>query len=62
MVSSDRSVNTSRACVHQSAYSPASILDKAHICKHILTDVTAETVWVPAVIHSLDDTANNELT
>jgi hypothetical protein len=47
--------------VHQSAYIPTSILDKAHISKHILTDVTAETVWVPAVVHSLDDTANNEL-
>ena len=47
--------------MHQSAYIPTSILDKAHISKHILTDVTAETVWVPAVVHSLDDTANNEL-
>lgn len=40
---------------------PASILDKAHICKHSLANVTAETVGVPTIVHGLDDTTNDEL-
>lgn len=40
---------------------PASILDKAHICKHSLANVTAEAVGVPTIVHGLDDTTNDEL-
>ena len=41
---------------------PASVLDKAHISQDSLAQVTAETVWVPAVVHSFDHTADDELT
>lgn len=41
---------------------PASIFDKSHICKHSLADVTAEAVGMPAIVHGLNDTADDELT
>lgn len=40
---------------------PASIFDKPHIRKHSLANVAAEAVRVPAIVHGLNDTANNEL-
>lgn len=42
-------------------YKPASIFDKPHICKHSLANVTAEAVRVPAIVHGLNDTTNDEL-
>lgn len=42
-------------------YLPASIFDKAHVCKHSLANVTAEAVRVPTIVHGLNDTANDEL-
>ena len=41
---------------------PASVLDKAHISQDSLAQVTAETVWVPAVVHGFDHPADDELT
>lgn len=39
-----------------------SILDKSDICQHFLTEVTAEALRMPAVIHSFDNSANDEFT
>lgn len=41
---------------------PPSILDKSNICQYLLADVTAEAFWMPTVVHSLNNTTNNELT
>lgn len=41
---------------------PSSILNKSNISEHSLADITAETVWMPTVVHCLDHTANDELT
>lgn len=40
---------------------PSGIFDEAHVCEHSLANVTAEAVGMPAVVHGLDDTANDEL-
>ena len=42
-------------------YLPASIFDKSHVCKHRLANVTAEAVWVPTIVHGLNDTTDDEL-
>lgn len=42
-------------------YLPASVLDKPHVRKHSLANVTAEAVGVPAIVHGLNDTANDKL-
>lgn len=39
-----------------------SILDKSNICQYLLADVTAEAFWMPTIVHSLNNTTNNELT
>lgn len=49
------------AVMARPAQVPASILDKTHICKHSLANVTAEAVGVPTIVHGLDDTTNDEL-
>lgn len=41
---------------------PASIFDEAHVCEHSLANVAAEAVGVPAVVHGLNDSTNDELT
>lgn len=40
---------------------PAGIFDEAHVCKHSLANITAEAVGMPAIVHGLDYTANDEL-
>lgn len=40
----------------------ACILHKSNVCQDLLTEVTAETLRVPAIIHCLDNTANDEFT
>jgi len=41
---------------------PAGILDKSNIGQYLLADITAEALWMPAVVHSFNNTTNNELT
>lgn len=50
------------ACVNILLFIPASIFDKAHVCKHSLANVAAEAVRVPAVVHGLNDSTDDELT
>lgn len=38
------------------------ILDKANICQNFLAEVTAEALRMPAVIHGLDNSADDEFT
>lgn len=40
---------------------PASILHKSNVRQYLLTDVTAEAFWMPAIVHSFNYTTNNEL-
>lgn len=40
----------------------ASILDKSNICQYFVADITAEAIWMPTVVHSFNNTTNNELT
>lgn len=40
----------------------ASILDKSDVCQDLLTEVAAEALRVPAVVHCFDNSANDELT
>lgn len=40
---------------------PACILGKSNISENNVADITTKTIWVPAVVHSLDDTSNDEL-
>lgn len=39
-----------------------SILDKPDIRQNFLAEVTAEALWMPAVIHGFDNSANDEFT
>jgi len=39
---------------------PASTLDEAGVSEWSITDFTEETVWMPAAVHCLDDTTNDE--
>lgn len=41
---------------------PSSILNKSNVGENGLADVTAETLWMPTVVHGLDHAANDELT
>lgn len=41
---------------------PASIPHKTQVSKCYIAELTAETFWVPVVVHCLDNTPNNELT
>jgi hypothetical protein len=40
----------------------ASILDKPDVCQHFLAKVAAEALRMPAVVHGLDNSANDEFT
>lgn len=51
-----------RLCIQKYVFLPASIFDKAHVRKHSLANVAAEAVRVPAVVHSLNDSTDDELT
>lgn len=44
------------------AQMPASILHKTQVSKCYITELTAETLWVPVIVHCLDNTPNDELT
>lgn len=59
-------ISTSHSCLHSVPYcliwdSPACVLHKAHVCENGLAEITAETVGVPAEVHGLYHTANDEL-
>lgn len=41
---------------------PPSILYKSNVCKNLLAEVTAETFWMPTIVHGFNHSANNELT
>lgn len=49
-------------CIALMAQSPPSILDEALVGKWDSADLATETLWVPVVVHGLDDTANDEFT
>lgn len=40
----------------------ASILDKSNVSQYCLADITAEALWMPAIVHGFNNTTNNELT
>lgn len=45
----------------RTAQMTSSIFHKSNVSKHSLANVTAEAVWVPAVVHGFYHTANDEL-
>jgi len=40
---------------------PASTLDESSISERSITEFTEKTVWMPASVHCLDDSTNDEL-
>lgn len=41
---------------------PPSVLDKSNVSQHLLAEVTAEALRMPAVVHGLDHSADDEFT
>ena len=40
---------------------PALVFDKSFVSQNLATNETLEAVWMPGLIHGLDDTATDEL-
>lgn len=46
--------------VTRTAEMPASIFHKSYIGQHLIAQIAAETLWMPAIVHCLNDTANDK--
>lgn len=47
-------------CIALVTQSPPSIFDETLVCKRHSADLALETLWMPVVVHGLDDATNDE--